>query len=201
MELEEMQAAWTEMSAELEKQKQITNQLIMKMTQERYTNTWNHLRNFELIGLLVSYGALIFLLVNFSKLDTTPLLISGIIGAIILAILPALSLKTIRGMKDVDVTSMTVKETAETYTKRKKEFVNFQKLNVILSFIFMLVTVPLSGKLLNGEDLFAKMDHKLIVALPLMLVLFAILVWFVRKTVRKVLAKTDTLIDQASAQD
>ena len=200
MELEEMQAAWTEMSSELEKQKVITNELIMKMTQERYTNTWNHIRNFELLGTLICYGALIYLLINFGKLDTTPLLISGIIAAIIMAILPALSLKSIRGMKEVNVTTMTVKETMATFTKRKKQFVNFQKLNVGLSFIFMLVTVPLSGKLINGEDLFARLDSKLLIALPAMLILFAFLFWFVKKTYKRVILKSERLIDEAKNQ-
>jgi hypothetical protein len=200
MELEEMQAAWTEMSSELEKQKVITNELIMKMTQERYTNTWNHIRNFELLGTLICYGALIYLLINFGKLDTTPLLISGIIAAIIMAILPALSLKSIRGMKEVNVTTMTVKETMATFTKRKKQFVNFQKLNVGLSFIFMLVTVPLSGKLINGEDLFARLDSKLLIALPAMLILFAFLFWFVKRTYKRVILRSERLIDEAKNQ-
>ena len=196
MELEEMQAAWNEMSSELDKQKQITNDIIMKMTQQRYANTWNHIRTFELIGTFICYGAIIYLLVNFGKLDTTPLFISGIVTTIILAILPILSLKTIRGMKEVTTTTRTVKETMEIYSKRKTQFINFQKLNIVVSFLFMLVIIPVGSKVINNKDLFVKFDNKLLVAMPIMLILFAVLIWFVTKTYKKVLNKSEHLIDE-----
>ena len=41
MELEEMQAAWSQMSQDLEKQKQLTDEIILKMTQQKYTSQWN----------------------------------------------------------------------------------------------------------------------------------------------------------------
>lgn len=196
MELEEMQAAWTEMSGELEQQKQITNELIMKMTQERYTNTWNHARNFELFGTIVCYAILVYLLLNFAKLDTTPLFISGIITALVLAILPILSLRSIRGMKEVNVTTMTVKETMDTYKKRKSQFVLFQKLNIAMSFLLMLVVLPVSGKILNDEDLFANFDNKLLIAMPFMLVFFGLLMWFGIYNYKRILRKSQNIIDK-----
>jgi len=198
MELEEMQAAWSDLSKELKHQKLITNELIMKMTQEKYTNTWNHIRNFELFGTLICYGGLLYLLFNFGKLDTTPLQLSGAICAIALGVLPILSLKTIRGMKEVNITQMTYKETMDTYQKRKKQFVNFQRLNMVMSFIFMLVIIPVSARIFNGKDLFANFDDKLWVALPIMCVFFAGLVWFMIYTYKRVLRRSEKILEEAS---
>jgi hypothetical protein len=64
----------------------------------------------------------------------------------------------------------------------------------------MLVTVPLSGKLINGEDLFARLDSKLLIALPAMLILFAFLFWFVKRTYKRVILKSERLIDEAKNQ-
>ena len=38
MELEEMQILWTRMSSQLEEQKELTNKLIMEMTQQKFRN-------------------------------------------------------------------------------------------------------------------------------------------------------------------
>lgn len=198
MELEEMQAAWNDLSTELKNQKLITNELIMKMTQEKYTNTWNHVRNFEIFGTLICYGALLYLLFNFYKLDTIPLQLSGVLCIITMAVLPLLSLKTIRGMKQVNVTQKTLKENITLYNKRKRQFINFQKLNIIMSFIFMLVVIPVSAQLFNGEDLFANFDKKLLVVLPIMFVFFIGLIWFVIRTYKRVLKKSDGILDELS---
>ncbi len=41
MEFEEMQSVWQEMSAEIEKQKKITDSIIIKMTKSNYRNKIN----------------------------------------------------------------------------------------------------------------------------------------------------------------
>ena len=170
MELEEMQAAWSQMSQELEKQKRLTDEIILKMTQQKYTSQWNKIFTGEKIGAVICYVGLVAILANFKTFDTIGLQISAILCMLILAILPIISLKTIRGMKQVDVTSMNYKETMRTYAKGKKRFVAFQRLNVGVSFLFMILTVPVSAKLFNDENLFETLDPKLGIAAPFMLV-------------------------------
>jgi hypothetical protein len=196
MELEEMQAAWSQMSQDLEKQKQLTDEIILKMTQQRYTSQWNKIFTGEKIGGVICYVALVAILANFKELDTLPLQISGILCMLILAILPILSLKTIRAMKRVNVTSMSYKETMKTYAEGKKNFVNFQKLNVALSFVFMLLTVPVSAKLLNGENLFETLDPKLGIAVPFMFALFGLLVWVVTRCYKRVLRSSENILQE-----
>ncbi|WP_299767420.1 hypothetical protein [uncultured Dokdonia sp.] len=196
MELEEMQAAWSQMSQELEKQKQLTDEIILKMTQQKYTSQWNKIFTAEKIGGVVCYVALVVLLANFKTFDTISLQVSAILCMLILAVLPILSLKTIRGMQQVNVTKMNYKETMETYAKGKKNFVNFQKLNVGISFLFMTLTVPVSAKLFNDENLFETLDPKLGIAVPFMLVFFGLLIWFVTRCYKKVLRSSETILKE-----
>lgn len=196
MELEDMQAAWSQMSQELEKQKQLTDEIILKMTQQKYTSQWNKIFTAEKIGGVICYIAAIALLFNFSKLDTLGLQISGGLSVFILAILPILSLKTIRAMKRVNVTTMNYKETMETYANGKKNFVNFQKLNIGLSFVFMLLTVPVSAKLFNGENLFETLDPKLGIAIPFMFVFFGLLVWVMIRCYKSILRNSERILHE-----
>jgi hypothetical protein len=196
MELEEMQAAWSQMSQELEQQKQLTDEIILKMTQQKYSNQWNKIFTAEKAGSVICYVALVAILANFRDLDTIPLQICGILSMLILAILPILSLKTIKAMKRVNVTTMSYKETMETYAKGKKNFVNFQKLNIGISFVFMLLTVPLSAKLFNGEDLFETLDPKLGIAAPFMLLFFGLLIWVVMRCYKRVLRNSENILQE-----
>lgn len=196
MELEEMQAAWSQMSQELEKQKQLTDEIILKMTQQKYISQWNKIFTGEKIGSVICYAVLIAIMANFNKLDTIGLQISGILCMLLLAILPIISLRTIRGMKKVNVTTMSYKETMETYAKEKRNFVNFQKLNIALSFVFMLLTIPVSAKLFNDENLFETLDPKLGIAAPFMLIFFGLLIWVVTKWYKRVLHNSETILQE-----
>lgn len=196
MELEEMQAAWSQMSQELEKQKQLTDEIILKMTQQKYTSQWNKIMTGEKIGSVICYGALIAILFNFEKLDTLALQLSGALCVVILGILPIISLQTLRAMKRVNVTTMNYKETMETYAKGKKNFVNFQKLNIALSFVFMLLTVPVSAKLLNDENLFETLDPKLGYASIFMLAFFGLLIWIVTRWYKSVIRNSDAILQE-----
>ena len=49
MEFEEMQSVWQEMSAEIEKQKKITDSIIIKMTKSDYRNRLNNIRIPEMV--------------------------------------------------------------------------------------------------------------------------------------------------------
>ncbi|MGB5357137.1 MAG: hypothetical protein WBN11_10635, partial [Eudoraea sp.] len=62
MNIEEMQLIWSEMSDQLEKQKTLTNELIMKLTKDRYT------RNFDKLGLYEGIGAIICFMMAFYTL-------------------------------------------------------------------------------------------------------------------------------------
>ena len=69
MEIEELQATWTQMSEELEKQKKLTKEIILKMTQERFTNKFRKVSFYESLGAIICFGAAIYILINFTKLN------------------------------------------------------------------------------------------------------------------------------------
>lgn len=195
MELEEMQAAWTHMSDQLETQKKLTDDIIMKMTQERFSKQWNTIGAAEKVGTVISFSAAIALLFHFDKLDTPLLQICGVLCLVILIVAPVLSLRSIHGLQSVSL-SDPYSKMMESYAKAKKRFVNFQKMNMILSFFFMLLTIPVSGKLLNGENLFETLDTKLLYALPFCFLFFFLLIRYVTKCYRSVLKKSEDILKE-----
>ena len=87
MEMEEIQATWSKLSNELEQQKKLTNEIIMNMTQERYSNKFRTLSTYETFGALFCLLLAVGILVNITKLDTWYLMTCGIITLLFLIIL------------------------------------------------------------------------------------------------------------------
>jgi len=154
MELEEMKHQWDEMSEEIKKQKILTNKLIVDMIQEKFTNRLRRISVPETIGTFICFGMALYVVLNFSKLDTWYLQLSGIFAVVFCVVLPILSLKSIYGMRKIIISTSNYKETIENFVKRKKQFVLVQKWSFYLSFVLVVVSLPVASKLMKGKDLF-----------------------------------------------
>jgi len=178
MELEEMKTLWSEMSKEVEKQKSLTDKLIIDMTQERYTNKFNKILIYESMGAVICFAAAIFLIVNLGKLDTWYLLTLGIITITFLLLLPVLVLRSISRIKRLNIATNNYKETLVGFARAKKELLFTQRLGIYLSFVLVLVIMPVTSKIVDNKDFFT-MEHsaKIWFFLP---VLFIFLFFFSR---------------------
>lgn len=155
MELEEMQALWDEMSEKVDKQKVLTDKVIIKMTQERYRNKISKISKYESIGAIICFMAAIGILINLSKLDTWYLLVSGLFTTAYLILIPVLVLRSIFRLKSVDILTNNLKQTIIDFTKRRKHFLFMQQVGIYLNFLLMFVSLPVIVKLMDGKDLFA----------------------------------------------
>jgi len=178
MKLEEMKSLWTEMSLKLESQKSLTDKLILEMTQERYVNKFSKIQMYESIGALICFIAAFFIVINIGKLDTWYLLTFGIITIAFLILMPILVLRSIKSIKHLNIASNNYKETIMSFAKAKKKLLTFQRVGIYLSFLFALVIMPVSSKILNNKDFFA-IEHstKFWIGMPLF---FAGLFFFAR---------------------
>jgi hypothetical protein len=154
MEIEELQATWTQMSKELEKQKKLTDRIIMEMTQQKYVNKFQKIATYETIGAIICFITAIYLIYNFNKLDTWYLLLCGIVTLTCITVLPILSLRLIGGIKGINITESNYKDTLLRYNKAKKKLLLFQQFTVYASFALMFTTLPVASKILSNKDFF-----------------------------------------------
>tara|TARA_R110000868_G_scaffold4211_10_gene26551 strand:- start:8360 stop:8959 length:600 start_codon:yes stop_codon:yes gene_type:complete len=173
MELQEMQETWREMSLELEKQKKLTATIIIKMTQEKYKNKFRTITVFETIGTVICFIAALFILLNFTKLDTWYLVACGLITLGYLTILPILVLRSLYRIKNLNLISKNYKETLYSYTKEKKQLLLLQKLGVFGSFLVLFSSLPVFSKISSNKDFF-KMD----LGLSFYIILIGVLIFF-----------------------
>ncbi len=153
MELEELQATWLQMSTELENQKKLTNDIIMKMTQDKYAKKFSKISMLETIGAIICFMVVLLLIINFKKLDTPFLIGCGILTLIFLIILPVVVLRLLSKIRNLDIISNTYKETLIQYTKTKNKLLFIQKANLVLSFVYFFITLPLATKIIGNKNL------------------------------------------------
>lgn len=154
MELQELQTLWSQMSQELADQKKLTNDIIMKMTQEKYVNKFGKIVIYESIGAIICFAAALYVLVNFGKLEIWYLQLCGIFTLLFLIILPILTLKSLRRIKQINVAESSFKDTIVQFTKAKNQLLLLQRVGIYLSFLLMFTTLPVASKLLKNKDLF-----------------------------------------------
>lgn len=158
MELEEMKALWTEMSAQMEKQKIVTDSIIIKMTQLNYTSKLNKIRIPEVLG---SFGCVVFFLIiaiNFQLMHTWYLQVCSITAALIFLLMPLLSLRAIHSMRTVNIATGDYRETLLAYSKGKRQFIFAQKAGFYLGAILMLVVLPVLVVVMGGKDIFKQVN-------------------------------------------
>jgi hypothetical protein len=197
MELEEMKALWSEMSVEIEKQKKLTDSLIIKMTKADYRNKINKILIPEAISAVVCFAAILFILINFQKLTLWYLLVCGIVSVLILFILPVLSIKAIRKIHSLNILDNTYKQSLLEYSKGKIQFVFVQKLSFYLGPILMLTILPVMGQLIGGKDFFKKIEVWYLYA-----IIFPFFYYFARwvfKSYNKITADAENILKELEA--
>lgn len=152
MEIEEMQALWSDMTEQLNQQKKLTNEIILKMTQQQYQQNIRRIAYPEQIGAVICFAAALFIIFNGHKLDTLISQICGVLTLLVLIVLPVLSLFSIQQMNKINILTTNYKETLVTYLKGRQLFQKIQKLGFYLGFVLMVTIQPVIFKIVKGQD-------------------------------------------------
>jgi phosphatidylserine synthase len=153
MELDELKSAWETLSMKMEKQQQLNSKLIEQMINQNYKHRLNNIARPEFIASIICFIMAIALIWNFDTFNTLLLQIFAGFSVLFLIMLPVLSFQSIRGLQTINMSLPTYKDTLKEFAIQKIRFQKFQKLNVFLSFIFIIAFAPVSVKLLASKDI------------------------------------------------
>ena len=156
MELEEMKSLWTQMSAQLDEQKSLTQKLIVGMTQQRYSARFDKLFRIEATAAIVCLVGALYVVLNFGQLDSWYYQLIGVFTLLGLVGLPLIVLSSIQHMRGFDIAARNYKDTLVEYARRKQRFLLIQRASTGVSLMLALIVLPLASKLIKGEDFFAQ---------------------------------------------
>lgn len=154
MEIEEMKALWSEMSDQLEQQKKLTNEIIMNMTQERYTKKFRKITNYETVGAVICYAIGVYILFNFDKLELWYLQLCGIVTITFLFVMPFIVLRSLGRIKRLNIANKNYKETLIDFTRARRNLLKVQQFGIYISFIIMFAVSAVYSKIWSNKDFF-----------------------------------------------
>lgn len=165
MELEEIQNLWADLSEQVEKQKKLTDKMIIDMTQQKYNQKLHKIAKPEMIGALICFTQAGLILFNIHKLDNWYNLLFGILSLLILIVLPILSLNALRKLQRIDLYNNTYKDTLLKYTSYKSEFKKVMRLGGYISFLLMFLILPVFTKIFKNKDIFEDISNPWVIVL------------------------------------
>jgi len=196
MELEEMQAAWSEMTSELDQQKKLTNELIMKMAQQEYTSNINKVLRAEIVGAIICFATIIYIAVNFAKFQSWQSQLSAVILILTLLIMSVGSLFTLKKLKEIDLQKDNLSGTIRKYAKYKKFTIQFQKASVFVGFFVLFASSAVFSVLFNGKDVFLEIEPtSMILPMILGIIIFTGIAFVGSRFYRKSFQEAQRVID------
>ena len=180
MELDELKSSWEILSKKMEKQQQLNKKFIEQMTTQNYKKQLTNIARPEFIASIICFIMAIILIWNFNTFNTLLLQIFGGFSVVFLIVIPILSLQSIRGLQTINMNLPTYKSTLKEFAVQKTRFIKFQKLNVFLSYLFMIALAPVSVKLLDGKDISQNITLWLTMLPASVIVLFFVSKWVLR---------------------
>lgn len=152
MELDSLKAAWQNNSDSVQQQLQ-TSKIIQQMTQEKYKSTINKIAYPEMLGIVVCFSAIIYIMANFYQLNNFTLQAVGVIAILILITISVLSVVSLQYLKAEKDISKPYAAALKTFAEQQLRFYKLQNINVVLSFLLLVTVIILTAKFFNGKDI------------------------------------------------
>lgn len=149
-----MKAVWSSLSDQVEEKHQLTRQQILDMMEQKYRRQVNAILIPEMIGAVICFGFSGYILFNIQKLDEPLSLITGILSAIIMIILPILSLRKLGSwVSRINITENTYQQTLNDFNRLKKFFSRMHRYAYILGLSTMFLILPPMAKIMSDKDI------------------------------------------------
>lgn len=189
-----MKNTWNKLNERVEKQDILLNKTIEKMTQQHYNSKLNKIGYAEYIGTIICYIGAAYIGINFLKIEGLLMQAVAAFSILLLFILPVISLKSVRTIKNEDIYAKTYLETINSFAKQKIRFQKLQKLNVFLGLLLMLLIFPVFSAI-QGKDL-SHIPNFWTIIFPVFIILMLGFAYWVLKSYNKIMEDTEKMLSE-----
>ncbi|SEG05025.1 hypothetical protein [Flavobacterium urumqiense] len=153
MQLDELKNTWDNPNNPAEQKQHLTTKMIEQMTQKKYNSKIKKIAYPEIIGVIICLISVLFIGINFYKLDTTFLQGAGIVSVLLLATLSILSLLSLRQLTIPEDVNRPYAATLKIFATQKLQFFKLQKINAVLSYLLLVSILILMSKYFDDRDI------------------------------------------------
>lgn len=201
MELEELQAQWQTMSKRVENLEIIQKNQIMEITQQRFKNKFTKLWNMELVGAVVCYAMVLWIVIDFGKFDTLFYKVCALVTLLFLAITPFFVLRYISTIKNSSLAEKSYKQTIKTFQQNKTRLLTAQQFSAAAGALVFFMSIPVFSKLFGNDNAFEtlKMSQYIFIGVTFIAVLLFML-WGIKKY-KRILANAESLLKELEEKE
>ncbi len=152
MELDDLKKTWKEAGTQAPGTQTLSPDLVENIRSRKYRSRLKKITIPETIGSLVCLAAALFVGLSFDQLDTTLLQGAGALCIGLLVIVPIISYLSIGRMMGTGSLTGAHREMLQSFAMQKVRFIKLQKLNVVVSYLLLVLVILLLPKLVNGTD-------------------------------------------------
>ena len=153
MDLDEMKLAWSEMSQQIEQQKKLTNDIILKMTQEKSSSRLNRIVVMESFGVLMTAVILVVIAKNFGRLENWVEIAGGIGTLGILTFAVVFGIRLIRQARGINLFKQSFTETLKRFNAFTKILGFYKRISIIINAASPLFMFPVAFGMFTEIDL------------------------------------------------
>lgn len=153
MELDDFKNTWDDLSMQVKINQDFNLQKFDKMNKSNYQSRLNKIVLPEMIGIIVCIGFAIYIGANLSKLEPILYRITAIFTMLLLCVLAVLSVMSFLPLYKVADLNKSYIETLKDFAIKKRNFFKLQKLNLLLSFVLLVMVVLLSTRLFGRNEI------------------------------------------------
>lgn len=153
MELDDLKNTWTNMNNEVQQQPHLNTETINQMTSSKYHSRIKKIAYPEIAGIFICVAGAVFIIFNFSKLDTVFFQATAIVAIVVLLLLSAISWISIRRLNVTGDVNKPYAATLKDFAVQKIRFSKLQKINVTLSYLLLVCIIILLPKFFSGKDI------------------------------------------------
>lgn len=153
MDLDEMKAVWSDLGDQLEKQKQLTQEVILKMTQEKSSSRLGRIIWMESIGITISVIFQVYLALNFHRLNDWLSITGGIVMTMIILTGIVFGSAIIRKARKINVIENTYSEVIRQFDEFRAMLRTYKKLGIWTNIIGPFMIIPVVYTLILDKNI------------------------------------------------
>jgi len=189
MNLEEIKNTWDEMSDIRSHDTFLDEESIRRITHEKSSSRLRRIIFFESLGMVMAVGMIVYLLLNFHKLDNWLNLLGGYGTLAILIISIGLGIKLIREASSINISKNTYKKTLDDFARFKKSLGFYKRISILINVVFPFLLLPVFSTLWLEKNLLedlVEFGTGLILSFLLIPILFYFIIRFYKSNISKV---------------
>lgn len=189
MNLDEIKNTWDEMSDIRSHDTFLDEESIRRITHEKSSSRLRRIIFFESIGMVVAICMIVYLLLNFHKLDNWLNLLGGYGTLTILVASLVLGANLIREAASINVSKNTYKKTLDSFTSFKKNLGFYKRFSILINLVFPFLLLPVFTTLFLEKNLLEDLGQfrdGLIISFLILPVLFYFMLRFYKSNISKV---------------